>query len=107
MPLDDSYLFEADNDKAQIKRSDKAQIKRNDKAQIKRNDKAQIKRNNYALFEKSILEYLGEHSQTTQVELAKATGKSRRSIQDAISLLKGKGLLTHEGARKNGRWVVR
>jgi len=54
-----------------------------------------------------ILEYLGEHPQATQVELAKTIGKSRRAIQDAIASLKEKGLLTREGARKNGRWIVK
>ena len=88
VPLDDSYSFDANSDKAQSA------------------DKAQIKRENYALFEKAILEYLSKHSHATQVELAKAIGKSRRAIQNSIAQLKEKGLLTHEGSRKNGHWVV-
>jgi len=87
VPLDDAYSFNADNDKAQLKRDDCAI--------------------NCALIEKEVLNYLSERPQATQVELAKSIGKSRRSVQDAIAALKDKGLLERTGAKKNGHWVVK
>ena len=91
VPLDDSYSFDAELDKAQ------------NKAQIKRSE------NNVdcALIETAIMNYLRENPNATQIDVAKAIEKSRRSIQDAISALKEKGLLEREGARKNGRWIVK
>jgi ATP-dependent DNA helicase RecG len=85
VPLDDDYSFEAE-----------------DKAQIK----AQIKRSGCALFEQEILTFFIANSQTTQLEIANATGKSRRTVQDAIFSLKEKGYLAREGSRKNGHWIV-
>ena len=85
VPLDDS--FSADADKAQIKRSNCAI--------------------NCALIEKDVLTYLAEHPQATQVDVATAIGRSRRAVQDAFAALKDKGLLWREGARKNGRWIVK
>lgn len=87
VPLDDNYSFDAGIDKAQ--------------------NKAQLKRNDCALIEKMILEYLATHSIATQIEIAKAIGRSRRSVQNAIASLKEKGLLERKGAKKNGRWVVK
>jgi ATP-dependent DNA helicase RecG len=87
VPLDDAYSFNADNDKAQLKR-----------------DGCAI---NCALIEKEVLDYLSERPQATQVELAKSIGKSRRSVQDAIAALKDKGLLERTGAKKNGHWDVK
>jgi len=81
------------------------------KLAVKAQNKAQIKRSeldeNCALIEITILEYLYEHPTATQVEVAEAVGKSRRAIQDSIALLKEKGLLEREGAKKNGRWIVK
>ena len=91
VPLDDSYSFDAELDKAQ----NKAQIKRSE------NDV------DCALIETVILDYLRENPNATQVDVAKAVKKSRRSVQDAIAVLKEKGLLEREGARKNGRWIVK
>jgi len=91
VPLDDSYSFDSELDKAQ----NKAQIKRSE------NDV------DCALIETVILDYLRENPNATQVDVAKAVEKSRRSVQDAIAVLKEKGLLEREGARKNGRWIVK
>jgi ATP-dependent DNA helicase RecG len=88
VPLDDNYSFDALIGKAQ------------NKAQIKRSD-------DYALFETAVMEYLKDHPQATQLEISKAVGKSRRTIQKAISGLKKEGLVEREGARKNGRWIVK
>ena len=100
VPLDNAFIFEADNSKVQdLKRKNKAQ-------DLKLKNKAQdLKRNDCAL-EEAILEYLGKHPEATQKKVAETTGKSRRTIQEAIAALKEKGLIRYEGARKNGRWVV-
>ena len=91
VPLDDSYSFDAEMDKAH----DKAQIKRN------KND------GNCALTETEILNYLCENPNATQIDAAKAINKSRRAVQNAVAALKEKGLLEREGAKKNGRWIVK
>ncbi len=86
----------------------KAQIKAQNKAQneFKAQNERQAKKN-CALFEEVVLEYLAEHPQATQIEVAEALGKSRRTIQDALSELREKGVLEREGAKKNGLWVVK
>jgi ATP-dependent DNA helicase RecG len=91
VPLDDSYTFDADMDKAQFK------------AQIKRNGD----NNDCALFETTILNYLRDNPNATQISIANAIGKSRRVVQDAVSILKDKSLLERDSAKKNGRWVVK
>ncbi|MDR1616019.1 MAG: winged helix-turn-helix transcriptional regulator [Syntrophomonadaceae bacterium] len=55
----------------------------------------------------AILEFLKEHSFASQEDIAEAVGKSLRTTQAAIRSLKGKGLLSRKGSRKNGRWVVK
>lgn len=91
VPLDDSYSFDAEINKAQ------------NKGQIKCND-CMI---NCALSESAILECLGENPSATQSEIAAAVGRSLRSVKSDIATLKEKGILEREGARKNGRWVVK
>ena len=85
VPLDDSYSFDVEANKAHLKHNG--------------NDDC-------ALTEKSILEFLKENPRATQVEIANAVGKTRRGVQEAIARLREQGLLCREGARKNGRWVV-
>jgi ATP-dependent DNA helicase RecG len=60
-----------------------------------------------ALTETIVFDFLRKNPQATQVETAKAIGKSRRAVQDAVAALKDKGLLNHDGARKNGQWIVK
>ena len=91
VPLDDSYSFDEELDKAQIK------------AQIKRSENG----GDCALFETAILNYMRENPNATQVDVAEDVGKSRRAVQEVIAVLKEKGLLEREGARKNGRWIVK
>jgi predicted HTH transcriptional regulator len=91
VPLDDDYSYEAGSNKAQIKRNLKRNLKRNDRG----------------LIGKTVLIYLGEHPEATQMDVAKAIGKSRRAVQDTITALKAGNLLEREGARKNGRWIVK
>ncbi|MGM9764007.1 MAG: winged helix-turn-helix transcriptional regulator [Candidatus Cryptobacteroides sp.] len=40
-------------------------------------------------------------------ELAVSLGKSRSTIKRIVDALKTKGVLDREGARKNGRWVLK
>lgn len=87
VPLDNNYSFDVENDKAQLKR------------EIKRNDDC-------ALTEDAILNYLEAHPHATQIEVANAIGKSRRTVQKAIADLKDRGKITREGAKKNGAWIV-
>lgn len=77
VPLDDNYSFDMEIDKAQ------------NKAQLKRNE------NNmeYDLTENEVLAYLSANPNATQIDIANA-------------ILKKKGMLKREGARKNGYWVV-
>ena len=91
LPLDDNYSYDAENGKAQLKRTDCAL-------------NCAL---NCALIENLVLEYLPDHPQATQVEIAKAIGKSRRAVQDAIAALKAKGLLDRQGAKRKGYWIVR
>ena len=88
VPLDDEYSYEVGKNNAQIKRN------------LKRNDDC-------ALTEGAILAFLAENPRATQVEVASAIGKSRRTVQDAIAGLKENGKLDREGAKKNGAWIVK
>jgi ATP-dependent DNA helicase RecG len=87
VPLDDDYSYEIGKNKAQIKRN------------LKRNDDC-------ALTEDVILEYLSINPSATQIEIAEVINKSRRTVQDAIAILKKDGKLDRKGAKKNGTWIV-
>ena len=90
VPLDDSYSFDTEINKTQIKAPSKRRSNNND----------------CALTEIAVLAYLRENPDATQVETAKAIGKSRREVQDAIAILKEKRMLKREGSKRNGRWIV-
>ena len=89
VPLDDNYSFDVSTYKAQ------------NKAQLMRNG------NGCTISETAVYNYLYENPGATQLDVANAIGKSRRTVQDTISNLKEKGLLEREGARKNGLWIVK
>jgi len=42
----------------------------------------------------------------TVPEIARKIGVSERTIKSDIADLQAKGILTHEGGRKDGRWVI-
>ena len=90
VPLDDSYSFDAETNKAQIKAPSKRRSNNND----------------CALTQTAVLNYLRENPDATQVETAEAIGKSRRAVQNAIAVLKEKRVLKREGSKRNGRWIV-
>ena len=52
------------------------------------------------------MDYLATHPRATQIEIATAIGKSRRTVQGTIAELKKSGKLDREGAKKNGAWIV-
>jgi len=75
----------------------------------KAQNKAQIKRKGPDLtpIETAVLEYLDGRPDATQVEIGDAINKSRRSVQEAISSLKEKGLIERDGSKKTGKWIVK
>ena len=52
------------------------------------------------------MEYVKDNPAATQKEIAKAVELSLKSVENTFSLLKEKGLIKREGARKNGKWAV-
>jgi len=76
--------------------------------------KAQVKGNNctlnctldYTLTQTAILEFLADNPSATQTEVATLTGKSIRTVKSDMAVLKEKGLLSREGGKKTGTWVV-
>jgi predicted HTH transcriptional regulator len=78
------------------------------KAQNKAQNKAQSKlSDNCALIAAALMDFLSDHPRATQIDLAEAIGASRRTIQNTMAELKTLGLIEREGARKNGRWLVK
>ena len=71
-------------------------------------DKAQSKREaDYSLTEITIVRYIESHPKATQIEIAAAVEKSRRTVQKTIARLKENGIIEREGSRMNGRWIVK
>ena len=89
IPLDDEYSYEVDNKAQNIL-----------KPNLKPNK-------NYALNEKYIIDYLRKNPRATQLDIAKSIGKSRATVQNTVLALKGCGILERDGAKKNGKWVVK
>ncbi|GHS92992.1 hypothetical protein AGMMS50276_02210 [Synergistales bacterium] len=55
---------------------------------------------------KTTLDVIKDNPAATIAALAEMTGKSQSTISRELKEYKAAGLLRHEGARKNGRWVV-
>lgn len=55
----------------------------------------------------SILDVLKCNPTATIPELIEATGKSQRTVSRELREYQEAGLLQREGARKNGRWIVK
>ncbi|MDR3289206.1 MAG: putative DNA binding domain-containing protein [Peptococcaceae bacterium] len=91
VPLDDEYSFDVDEIKAQIKGQ----------------PKGNIRTINCTLTEVAVLEYISANPTATQAVISEAIGRSLRSVKNDIASLKGKGLLVREGAKRNGKWVVK
>lgn len=87
VPLDDNYSFDVETDKGQLKGKSCAL--------------------NCTLSENAIIDFLRDNPNATQNAIATAIGRSLRSVKSDIAALKNKGLLEREGAKRNGRWVVK
>lgn len=59
------------------------------------------------LQELAIVKAIKENETITIDQIADKLGKSRSTIKRVIDTLKSKGILEREGARKNGRWILR
>jgi ATP-dependent DNA helicase RecG len=98
VPLDDAYSFDAEKDKPQTA---------NRKPQTANRKRGGLYGETVcAPTELAVLAFLRKNPTATHNEIANAVGKSVRTVQSAVSSLKKKELLAHEGARNNGRWIV-
>jgi DNA-binding Lrp family transcriptional regulator len=70
------------------------------------NDTEVPKCKNCTLEEFAILQILKNDPSVTQNELAKAIGKSERTIKARTVEMQKKGLLQRENGKRNGRWEV-
>jgi ATP-dependent DNA helicase RecG len=57
--------------------------------------------------QQNILKLLAENPTITTQYIADTLGMTRRNVENHISQLKKSGLVERDGARKNGRWVVK
>ena len=57
--------------------------------------------------QKKIILFLSENSEATIPATAEALYMTKRTVENNISSLKKLGLIEREGARKNGRWIVK
>ena len=59
------------------------------------------------LDEIALLKFLQTNPTATQVEIAKAIGKSERTVKRMTPTLISKGMLERENGKRNGRWIVK
>ena len=85
VPLDDNYSADTEVDKVQS---------------------AISKCKNCTLSEIAVIEYVAKNPTATQGDIAAAIGKSLRSVKTDMSHLQEMGILTREGSRRDGRWIV-
>jgi ATP-dependent DNA helicase RecG len=97
VPLDDDYSFDAQIGKAQTKDN---VIGINDGINIGINDGLNDS-------QKRILELIALQPTITTADLSERIGISTRNIEANIKKLKDIGLLEREGAKRNGKWIVR
>ena len=57
--------------------------------------------------QKKIIALLVENPRTTISAIAETLSMTKRNIENHISQLKKSGVVEREGARKNGRWIVK
>lgn len=86
VPLDDAYSYEAEISKVQLKGKDCTL--------------------NCTITQSAILTFLTEYPTATQAEIAASVGKSVRTVKSDMAILRDKGFLRREGAKKSGTWVV-
>jgi DNA-binding Lrp family transcriptional regulator len=56
---------------------------------------------------KTTLDVIKDNPTATIVKLSELTGKSQSTISRELKEYQAAGLIRREGARKNGRWVVK
>jgi len=57
--------------------------------------------------QKNIIELLRNNPKTTMADIAETMGMTKRNIENHIGRLKKNGIIEREGAKKNGRWIVK
>lgn len=62
---------------------------------------------NCNLDELTLLQFVKENSNATQIEIAKHIGKSERTVKRMTPTLIERGLLERENGKRNGKWVVK
>ena len=60
-----------------------------------------------SLQELAVTKAIAANTSVTLDQLASLTGKSRSTVKRIVGVLKDKGILDREGARKNGRWILK
>ncbi len=63
--------------------------------------------NSLSLQELAVVKAIEANTDITLDQLAVSLDKSRSTIKRIVDVLKNKGVLEREGARKNGRWIIR
>lgn len=63
--------------------------------------------NSLSLQELAVVKAISDDNDITLDQLSVALGKSRSTIKRVVDTLKDKGVLDREGARKNGRWILK
>lgn len=63
--------------------------------------------NPLGLQELAVVKDVDNNDSITLDQLAAVLGKSRSPVKRIVDSLKEKGILDREGARKNGRWVLK
>lgn len=56
--------------------------------------------------EREIIKILKEDPKVTQKRIGELTGLSVRTIKRRTAEMKGKGLITREDGKRNGKWIV-
>ena len=56
--------------------------------------------------EQQLLTLIRENPMMTMGEMASRSGLSRAGVQYALNVLRGKGVISREGSRKKGVWVI-
>lgn len=58
------------------------------------------------LEEAAVLEFLAQHPEATQKQVAEAIGKSERTVKTLTKTLQEQGLLSRKNGKRNGTWCV-
>ena len=59
-----------------------------------------------SLLQKQIIDFMQQNPQISVVEIAKQSNKPRRTIENNVKKLKGKGVISRVGSDKTGNWEI-